>query len=78
MSDYPWQIIDPSAASAAEAREELARRYPDVIRVAAGLAAGAWQVWDTTDSTEAARHMASIALAIVTACEDACGVGAES
>lgn len=78
MSDYPWQILEPSAASTAEAREELARRYPDVIRIAAGLAAGAWQHWDTTDSTGSARHMAAIALAIVTACEDACGVGAAS
>ena len=60
-------------ASADEAREELRNRYPDVIRVAAGLVA--WQGWYTGDAKGDAEHVAEIALAIVTACERACGIG---
>lgn len=62
-------------ASQDEAREELGRRYADVIRVAAGLAGDAWQGWYTEDTDKEAAHMAAIALAIVTACERACGIG---
>lgn len=64
-------------ASQDEAREELRNRYSDVIRVAAGLAGSAWQYWDTEDTEDAAAHMAAIALAIVVACERACGIGGE-
>lgn len=58
-------------ASTDEAREELRNRYPDVIRIAAGLAAadGAYSTW---------RDMAMDALDIVIACEEACGIGGDA
>lgn len=62
MSDRP--------ASEVEQAEELRNRYPDVIRVAAGLAASKSAPWDGF-----AEWCASGALAIVLACEAVCGIG---
>lgn len=71
MSNPNVAATDPvGPASAEEARIERGARLPDVIRVAAGLAAagGSYATW---------RDMAMDALDIVIACEEACGIGGE-
>lgn len=79
MSNPHVAAIDPvGPASREEAREEARGRYPDVVRIAAGLAASAWQEWDSRETADAAAHMAGIALAIVIACEEACGIGGDA
>lgn len=77
MSDRP--------ASEVEQAEELRNRYPDVIRVAAGLAASSdwaadWGAAGERPPVSAswdgfAEWCASGALAIVKACEAVCGIG---
>ncbi len=64
MSDRP--------ASEVEQAEEQRNRYPDVIRVAAGLAAHPGVA--LADPDEPA-FIAGVALAIVLACEAVCGIG---
>ena len=58
-------------ASTDEQREELARRLPNVIRVAAGMVAN--PDW-TTAKIDA---VAAVALGYVLACEKACGIGTD-
>ena len=61
------------SASDDERREELRGRLPNVIRVAAGLAANAhddMQGWSDV-------QIADFALEIVIACEAVCGIGAD-
>lgn len=57
------------SASDEEREAELRGRYADVIRIAAGLAASPHEL--LVDLTE----VAELALAIVIACEEACGIG---
>lgn len=69
----PHMTTDPAGpASSAEASEELRARYPDVIRVAAGLAANP-SSWDVPDDDLALR-----ALGIVIECEYVCGIGGDA
>lgn len=61
-------------ASTDEQREELARRLPNVIRVAAGLAAN---INYAGEFGVAQKVLAETALDIVLACERVCGIGAD-
>lgn len=83
----PNVTTDPvGPASADEQREELRARYPDVIRVAAGLAASTDWARDWAAAGERppaswdgfAEWCASGALAIVRACEAVCGIGGDA
>ena len=58
-------------AATEEAREELRNRLPDVMRMAAGLAAN--EGW--VDATP--NDLAKAALARVIACEQVCGIGGD-
>lgn len=58
-------------ASTDEQREELARRLPNVIRVAAGMVANPDWTAATLDA------VAKVALGYVLACERVCGIGAD-
>lgn len=58
-------------ASTDEAREELRNRLPDVMRMAAGMAASEGWAGATPD------HLAKAALARVIACEQVCGIGGD-
>lgn len=75
MSDRP--------ASEVERAEELRNRYPDVIRVAAGLAVRYVPGQDAADDPPPswdgfADWCAEGALAIVIACERVCGIGGDA
>ena len=59
------------SASDEERAAELRGRYADVIRIAAGLAANPHEL--LVDLTEVG--ISELALAIVIACEEACGIG---
>ena len=59
------------SASDDERREELRGRLPNVIRVAAGLAANA-ELWASDPG-----QLAEAALARVLACEAVCGIGVD-
>lgn len=61
------------SASDDERREEMRARLPSVIRIAAGIIANPQE--DFTDLTEVG--VAEYALAIVLACEEACGIGGD-
>lgn len=60
------------SASDDEIREEMRGRLADVIRIAAGIVANPHE--ETIGLTEAG--IAELALAIVIACEEVCGIGA--
>ena len=66
-------------ASTDEQREELARRLPNVIRVAAGIAANPEWYRDAFKSPTRPLLvlLASDALAAVLECERVCGIGAD-
>lgn len=61
--------MDDRPASEVEQAEELRNRYPDVIRIAAGLAANGYRAGASP------LEIAQAALAIVEACDAVCGIG---
>jgi len=58
-------------ASTDEQREELRARFPDVLRIAAGMVANPDWTTATLDA------VAKVALGYVLACELVCGIGAD-
>lgn len=66
-------------ASMDEAREELRNRLPDVLRMAAGLAANPEWFREARQGPvrPLVKLLASDALAAVIACEEACGFGGD-
>ena len=58
-------------ASTDEQREELRARFPDVLRIAAGMVANPDWTTATLDA------VAKVAIGYVLACEKVCGIGAD-
>ncbi len=78
----PNVATGPGFASREEAHEEAVNRYPDVIRIAAGLAAN--PSWMNLASSRIlagddwAALLAADSLGVVIACEVVCGIGGDA
>ncbi len=73
------EAAGPGFASREEAHDEAVNRYPDVIRIAAGLAANSewFRAVSIGQQRPISNVLASDALAIVIACERVCRIGGD-